>query len=114
LNGSLWRVHQSVTDLPSMRVMMVVSSEEDTSLHGIEVEAHAHHFLGRETELKWYEKREADEFTYGYALTVHKSQGSQWDDVVLIDESWVFRQDRSKWLYTGITRAAEKLLVVLQ
>ena len=32
-------------------------------------------------------RQHTDEFTYGYALTVHKAQGSQWDDVVLFDES---------------------------
>ena len=31
-----------------------------------------------------------DEFDYGYVLTVHKSQGSQWNDVVLFDESFAF------------------------
>ena len=31
-----------------------------------------------------------DEFDFGYVLTVHKAQGSQWDDVVLFDESFAF------------------------
>jgi exodeoxyribonuclease V len=57
-------------------------------------------------------RRDSDEFTYGYALTVHKSQGSQWDNVVLFDESYAFREHRARWLYTGLTRAAEKILVV--
>jgi hypothetical protein len=38
-------------------------------------------------------------------LTVHKAQGSQWDDVVLFDESFAFPDNRERWLYTGITRA---------
>ena len=48
----------------------------------------------------------------GAAVTIHKAQGSQWDDVYLFDESYVFREDRQRWLYTGITRAAEKITVV--
>jgi len=51
-------------------------------------------------------------FTYGYALTVHKSQGSQWDDVVLFDESGVFKANSQRWLYTAITRAAKRVTVV--
>lgn len=52
-------------------------------------------------------------FDFGYALTVHKSQGSEWDSVVLIDE--YHRQDqRRQWLYTGITRAAKRILVLQQ
>ena len=48
-----------------------------------------------------------------YVLTVHKSQGSQWDDVVLFDESFAFQDSRARWLYTGITRAAKRLSIVV-
>ena len=48
-----------------------------------------------------------------FAMTVHKAQGSQWDDVVLFDESGAFREHRARWLYTGLTRAAKKLTVVM-
>jgi len=50
---------------------------------------------------------------WGWAITCHKSQGSQWDEVVVHDESGVFRDDASKWLYTAITRAAKRLTVVV-
>jgi exodeoxyribonuclease-5 len=33
--------------------------------------------------------------------------------VALFDESWVFREERLRWLYTGITRAAERITVVV-
>eukprot|EP01037_Dinobryon_pediforme_P023641 gene23641-25142_t len=59
-------------------------------------------------------RRKSDEFDYGYALTVHKAQGSQWDEVVLFDESGAFREHRARWLYTGVTRAAAKLTVVIR
>ena len=39
--------------------------------------------------------------------------GSQWDDVVLFDESFAFQDSRARWLYTGITRAAKRLSVVV-
>ena len=69
-------------------------------------------FEGTEGELSFPLRRESDEFDYGYALTVHKAQGSQWDDVMLFDESYAFREHRARWLYTGLTRAARKLTVV--
>lgn len=50
------------------------------------------------------------EFDYGYAITVHKSQGSEWRDVMLVDE-WRGEISR-RWLYTGITRASERLIIV--
>lgn len=48
-------------------------------------------------------------FAYGYALTVHKSQGSEFDRVLLLDE-W-FSSDRDRWLYTGVTRARERIVI---
>lgn len=50
---------------------------------------------------------------WGHAITVHKSQGSEFDEVVLHDESGVFRGDSERWLYTGVTRAAERLTIVV-
>jgi exodeoxyribonuclease-5 len=50
-------------------------------------------------------------FAFGYALTVHLAQGSEFDRVLLIDESAAFRDDRTRWLYTGITRAKERITI---
>ena len=58
-------------------------------------------------------RKDSDEFDYGYALTVHKAQGSQWDDVALFDESFAFREHRARWLYTGVTRAARRLTLIM-
>ena len=41
------------------------------------------------------------------------AQGSQWLNVVLFDESKVFKQDAARWLYTAITRACDTVTVVL-
>jgi exodeoxyribonuclease-5 len=49
-------------------------------------------------------------FDFGYAMTVHKAQGSEWPSVILIDE-YFRRMERTSWLYTGITRAAERIIV---
>ena len=70
-------------------------------------------FSGEEETISYAQRRESDEFDFGYALTVHKAQGSQWDKVVLFDESWAFRENRERWLYTGVTRAAKDLTVVI-
>lgn len=51
---------------------------------------------------------------FGYAMTVHKSQGSQWPSVVLWDDGFWKREpsQRSRWLYTAITRAQERITIV--
>ena len=53
------------------------------------------------------------EFLYGYAITGHKSQGSQWEKVLVIEENFPFdRTEHTKWLYTCITRASLKAVLV--
>ena len=69
-------------------------------------------FFESEEEIPYSLRRDSDEFDFGYALTVHKAQGSQWDEIVLFDESYAFREHRARWLYTAITRAAERLTIV--
>lgn len=53
------------------------------------------------------------EFNYGYAITGHKAQGSQWDKVLVFEENFPFdKTEHARWLYTSCTRAAEKLVLV--
>lgn len=55
-----------------------------------------------------------DEYDFGACLTVHKAQGSSWDDVTVIDDSSCFREHKAKHLYTAITRAERALTVLLR
>ena len=53
------------------------------------------------------------QITYGYALTCHAAQGSEWDKVLVIEESFPFdKEEHKRWLYTAATRAAQKLVLV--
>ncbi len=107
LNGTLWGV-TDVEYVEGLELMsLTVQSEDDI----ITVSAHTHYFKGIEDTLAYYEIREAQCFDFGYALTTHKAQGSQWPDVFVFDESHVFRHNVSRWLYTAITRAAEKVTI---
>ncbi len=110
-NGSTWRVEASAASRDQTTVTMDLSS--DDGLTGITVCSWSHHFLGREDDLAGGRRRSHQEFDFGYHLTCHKSQGGQWPYVVLFDESRRFDADMARrWLYTGITRAAKRLLVI--
>lgn len=69
-------------------------------------------FTGGFDTIHWSIKKFFDEFDFGYCVTCHKSQGSQWNNILLYDESYVFRDDKFRWLYTAVTRAAEKLTII--
>ncbi|MFQ3894588.1 ATP-dependent RecD-like DNA helicase [Sphingobium sp. R-7] len=109
-NGGLWLVER-VRNMGRYLEMVVTSEDYDRSPVCIRVPEQF--FNGTEQSLDWRRRREKDEFTFGWAITCHKSQGSQWDDVVVFDESRAFRDDAAKWLYTAVTRAAEKVTVVI-
>ena len=54
-------------------------------------------------------------FDYGYALSVHKAQGSEWPQVYLANERGcaMEHQEIRQWMYTGVTRAKDKLFIGL-
>jgi len=56
----------------------------------------------------------SDLFDYGYALTVHKAQGSQAKTVVLFEERFSKMDENmwKRWLYTAVTRAQENLYII--
>jgi exodeoxyribonuclease-5 len=74
--------------------------------------------FGSDTALNFTKDRrqtvQGDLFDFGYALTVHKAQGSQAKRVILFEER--FKQmsddDWRRWLYTAVTRAEEELYIV--
>ena len=107
-NGSQWEVIKCEHLSPFHYLMDIAN--EDAVLK--EVPVHKCKLQGEEVVGSWGRKKAAEEFEFAYAITVHVSQGSQFDSVVLFDESHIFRDNARKWLYTGITRAAKKLTVV--
>jgi len=112
LNGALFTV-KSAGALRRGKVRMLVIPEDGEAGKFQRVAVIPQFFEGREGEIPFALRKDSDEFDFGYALTVHKAQGSQWDDVTLFDESYAFREHRARWLYTGVTRAAKKLTLVM-
>lgn len=56
---------------------------------------------------------EHTKFELGYAITCHLSQGSQYDNVLIYNETAHRGNDYSRWLYTAITRAVSKLIIAV-
>ena len=110
LNGSMWTV-LSVREYG--RSMRLTLSSQDGLAEAVDIYTRPEMFDGREETLTPAQRRNLDEFTFAEAITVHKAQGSQWDDVAIIDESRQFREDARAHLYTAITRAASRVLVAV-
>jgi len=62
-------------------------------------------------------RQHLDKWDFGYGLTCHTAQGSEFESVVVFEPpkgfaNWLGRQSYSRWLYTAITRAKRNLLLV--
>lgn len=106
LNGTLWDTLADATDEQEGVTYLRLQPEGGGLELGVPAEASL--FEDDSTRLGWGAK---EQFTYGYCLTVHKSQGSQWDEVLLFDD-WPRAESHRQWLYTGVTRAARRLTLV--
>jgi ATP-dependent exoDNAse (exonuclease V) alpha subunit len=105
-NGTTWTVVEVGAESRGF-VKLLVESDDD----GGEVWVHA--------PIDAFSLRESNgsdlpgqPFAFGYSITGHKAQGSQWGSVLVFDESPVFGRDRWRWLYTAITRAADRITIV--
>jgi exodeoxyribonuclease-5 len=109
-NGQQWRVHWVAHDKVVTRQgftipILRLSLRNDTGR--TEVRGDPRCFNGG---TDWV--RGLQDFDFGYALTVHKSQGSEWDKVLLVNEARAFQRWSREWLYTAITRASKHLTII--
>jgi exodeoxyribonuclease-5 len=120
MNGTIWWVHDSRLNSDHTISMTVKNVFDDDEFIPIKVESTLQMFQFKDKDTLEGIKfgrigRGFDQFDFGYAITVHKAQGSQWDDVVVYDDSWPDRKDpdfRYRWLYTAITRAAKTVKII--
>ena len=62
---------------------------------------------------EWQIKRGLIESSWGYAITCHKAQGSQYPTAIVVDDGFGrTAADRNRWLYTAITRAEWGLVIL--
>jgi exodeoxyribonuclease-5 len=109
-NGGLW---SALAVKAGKKVELRARSLDEPEVSPVDIEVLPEFFQGKERDLDWKVRRKSDEFTFGWTLTVHKSQGSQWGNVLVFDESRTFKEDAAKHLYTAVTRAAERVTVVV-
>lgn len=112
LNGTLWKV-DSAAVRPSGKINLRITADDAGFFpQHVETIAHPEPFRGAEIPGDWRDRKAYDEFDFGYAMTVHKAQGSAWPHVVVKNEAGVFRDDALRWIYTAITRASDRVTVV--
>lgn len=113
-NGGMFDINQilETKSAKSQFLTMRLESQDDERLPFL-TRVHKSFFFEDVPTPHWKVLKGSQQYNYGYAITTHKSQGSQWPNVFISDESWCFRDDRWKWLYTAVTRASEKITLIV-
>lgn len=113
-NGLICTVTKILKEYDSFIIYEIVT-EDDKKLQVKVLRAYFEEYRvpGTLKKLQWWDFQEAEEFDFGYAITVHKAQGSQWNNVILFDDKFFVwdRVQRKRWLYTAITRAVETITI---
>lgn len=100
-------------DVLAFKVRSLDEFDQDNNPIIIKTQVSPHHFNTNLVEPFWRDIVGSDVFDFGYGLSVHKAQGSQYPSVLLFDESPTFGADRWRHLYTGLTRTETRVSVLL-
>jgi exodeoxyribonuclease-5 len=113
LNGTQWKVDHCLPDLDKLTAKIeITSADDDDRPDTVECETWLHHFMAREDELTAVDRRKRAELDFGNAVTCHRSQGSEWPNVVVFDEGSAFGSNAARWRYTAFSRASRSLVVI--
>lgn len=133
LNGMQYTVIDAAIDPEDPAKLQLIVQDEEGGERDMTTWACGFQGINGENEAKRNGRGHTAAATFAHATTVHKSQGSQWDKVLVVDESRTFRGMRYKqlaqqrghelasleghlagrrWLYTAVTRAAHQVIVI--
>lgn len=112
-NGGMFTVLERLTNKYSTQFTRYLLSSDDIDRAALNVKVHDSFFNSDVPVPHWKMLNGSQQFDHSYAITTHKAQGSQWNNVLLYDESFCFREEKWRWLYTAITRASEKTTIVV-
>jgi exodeoxyribonuclease-5 len=110
-NGSTWTV--TAAEEPDTEAMLQWLDLESADVPGLTAVTQTllHMFHGWD-DVPIFKAKDGTKFDYAHAVTVHKSQGSEWGNVFVYDESAkAFPAFPARHLYTAATRARDKLVV---
>lgn len=113
-NGQTFRVEQVLENntFKSNFFHMRLNPEDDAYSLPILTKTHKSFFDKDYQKPDWKVLKNSQELIYGYGITVHKSQGSQFSNVLIYEESYCFKDVWQKWLYTAITRAQSSVTIL--
>jgi exodeoxyribonuclease-5 len=112
INGEQYQVSRT-RDADEETMMVAMTAYDGSNLY---CTAWKHGFQGPEGKetlehMPLKDRASNTELWHSEAITAHSSQGSEWNRVLVVDESKVFNNAAGSWLYTALTRAQKEVVV---
>ena len=111
-NGGMFTLQQILNKKFKTNFFHYRLDSDDEDRPPVIVKVHKSFFMDEVPVPDWKVLKGSQQMDYSYSITTHKSQGSQWGNVLILDESYCFRDMWQKWLYTAITRASDRITLV--
>jgi exodeoxyribonuclease V len=112
-NGGMFNVESIVQKKYKTNFLHLRLNDIDLGYINPLVKVHKSFFIDEVEKPDWKTLKDSQEFSWGHCLTTHKSQGSQWDSILVYgNEAYCFRDDKWRWLYTAVTRAVNKIILL--
>lgn len=113
-NGGMFTVLEQLQNKYKTQFTRYMVQSDDEERSPLILKVHNSFFVPEVPTPNWKMLKNSQHANFSYAITVHKGQGSQWEDVLLYgSESYVFRDSQFRFLYTGITRASERITIAI-
>jgi exodeoxyribonuclease-5 len=111
-NGGMFTVLEQMQSKYNTKFSRYMVQSDDEDRAPIIMKIHDSFFVPDVPIPHWKMLKGSQSVDFSYCITTHKAQGSQWDNVLIYDESYCFRDDSPRWIYTAITRASERVTIV--
>lgn len=117
--GKFWKLDVKINDLNSPDIVLYVihkDSAPDFLVKLNKMKKFARDTRSKDAWVMYYNMMKwTDNVSYNYAITVHKSQGSTYDNVILLEEDLDFNRktiERNRIKYTAYTRAKNRVYIL--
>ena len=102
------------------KVLQLVNLPEENVYNGdigaikniVKIENKTFIYIDFDGNLVKYETKDLNKITHGFVISIHKSQGSEFEVVIMLISNGYKRMLYKKLIYTGITRAKKKLILI--
>jgi exodeoxyribonuclease-5 len=112
-NGGMFNVKQNIQKKYKTNFLHMILQDMEFEYLRPSVKVHKSFFVDEVETPDWKALKDSQSFSLAHAITVHKSQGSQWDSTLVYgNEAYCFRDDKWRWLYTAATRSINQVVLL--